>query len=101
MSDSYMNEDDEDSVYSRSSTPLNGNEQIDDHLMLTSIPRELQLLPRSSGSSPLSVYPRTDLKAFTRFGPYQAKIHKDPSPSAINWKVSELETCVKQTFASD
>lgn len=104
------NEEDEDSVYSRSPSPSRDRSLSSagvstvSHDGLPTLPRELQLRSRashaigsSSGSSPLlvNVCARQDVSAFTRFGPYQAKIRKDRSEAVFNWKVSRPFSRVK------
>ncbi|KAI1309337.1 Histone-lysine N-methyltransferase PRDM16 [Halotydeus destructor] len=109
LSDCPVNEDDDETVYSRSPSPSMTNhdgeaederEEDDDDKMpfmvnpdiMGSMPRELQLRPCVSGvptGQLFGVYTRTNVNAFARFGPYKATIRKDPSPTSFNWKVTD------------
>lgn len=51
-----------------------------------SLPPEFILLPHATG--PPRLMARTHVPSHRKFGPYQAKIRKDPSPSSFNLKVS-------------
>lgn len=102
-------EEDEESTYSRSLSPMAEQEagfNIPSHEIMATLPKELELRPTKSkgksksesvcgpmsvsgGDLSVSLWSRTDIKAFTRFGPYQAKIRKDPVPTTFNWKVSK------------
>lgn len=63
-----------------------------DVLSMPGMPRDMILLPKvvpSSPSSPMfSLYFRSKVKAHVKYGPFQAKIRKDPSEASI-WKVRQ------------
>lgn len=63
---------------------------------LPSLPKDLQLRPSANALQLPTVCPVGELKAFARFGPYQAKIRKDPTPS-FNWKVSDQPSVRERT----
>lgn len=61
---------------------------MDGSAVQTLVPPELFVMGHGTEGSPARVCTRVAIPSHHKFGPYQAKTRKDPSPDSINWKVS-------------
>lgn len=79
---------DEDSSCSQSPLAVKRLSSMDASSPESGVPPELRLMPHTDG--PPRVCSRVNIASHRKFGPYQTKIRKDPSPTSFNWKVSPI-----------
>jgi hypothetical protein len=77
---------DGDSSRSQSPSAVKRLSSMDASSLESGVPHELRLVPHTDG--PPRLCARVSIASHRKFGPYQAKIRKDPSPTSFNWKVS-------------